>query len=66
MPMETKAYRAVLAQLAEAFPGKGAISLEEAAAYYGVSKRTLQRDGTFPRDSHGRVVLVKFAQWLAV
>lgn len=66
MPMEPKAYRAILAQLTEAFPGKGAISMDEAAAFYGVSKKTLTRDATFPKDGHGRVVLVKFAHWLAV
>lgn len=66
MPREKKFYRDILAQLTAAFPGVGAISLDEAAAYYGVSKRTLQRDATFPLDGHKRVVLVEFARWLSV
>lgn len=66
MARETKSYRAILAQLSEAFPGKGAISLDEAAGWYGVSKRTLQRDETFPKGAHGRVLIVNFARWLAV
>ncbi len=66
MPREPKAYREILAALNEAFPGRGAISLDEAAKYYGVSKRTLQRDETFPVGAHKKVVLVNFARWLAV
>lgn len=65
MPRETKTYRAIREQLSEAFPGVGAISLDEAAKFYGVSTRTLQRDETFPRGPHGRVVLESFARWMA-
>ena len=66
MPKEKPSYRAIVEQLNAAFPGRGAISLDEAAGFYGVSARTLKRDGTFPIDGHNRVVLAKFAQWLAV
>lgn len=65
MPRETKAYREILAQLNAAFPGRGAISLDEAASYYGCSKRTLQRDATFPVGAHNKVVLVNFARWMS-
>ena len=66
MPREKKSYRAILEQLNTAFPGTGAISLSEAAAFYGVSVRTLQRDKTFPVGAHKRVVLAEFARWMAV
>lgn len=66
MAREKEAYRENLAQLKEAFPGVGAISLGEAAAYYGTSKATLTRDETFPLDAHKRVTLANFARWLSV
>lgn len=66
MAREKQTYRANLEQLIAAFPGVGAISLDQAAAYYGVSKRTLQRDKTFPTDGHRRITLAAFAQWLSV
>lgn len=66
MPREKKSYRAVLKHLKETFPDTGAISLDQAAIFYGVSKRTLQRDKTFPVDAHNRVTLAAFADWLAV
>lgn len=66
MPREKETYRATLEGLRQTFPGTGAISLEQAARYYGVSKRTLQRDATFPVDAHRRVPLADFARWLTV
>lgn len=66
MPRERGTYRPILEALNTAFPDKGAITLDEAAAYYGVSPRTLRRDETFPVGPHKRVPLAAFARWMSV
>lgn len=66
MAREKATYRDNLDLLMKAFPGVGAITLEQAAAWYGKSKATLRRDETFPRDSHNMVGLANFARWLSV
>ena len=66
MPQERKTYRAILAQLSELYPGQGAISLSQAAAFYGVCERTLKRDKTFPIGPHNRVSVVNLARWMAI
>ena len=65
MAREKRDYRPILEQLTAAFPDRIAISMDEAATFYGMSKRTLQRDKTFPADQHRRITLVSFARWLA-
>ena len=66
MPREKQTYRDNLNMLMRSFPGVGAISVKEAAEYYGASVKTLMRDDTFPKDCHNRVSLANFARWLAV
>lgn len=65
MPKEKATYRDNLELLMRAFPGVGAISVKQAAKYYGVSTKTLTRDKTLPRDSHNRIPLPGFARWLS-
>jgi hypothetical protein len=65
LPREKQDYREILARLNAVFPDRGAITLEEAARYYGVCTRTLTRDKSFPVGPHKRVELTKFARWLA-
>lgn len=43
MAREKEGYRDTLAALSEAFPGKGALSRTEVAAFLGVTPRTVQR-----------------------
>lgn len=66
MPREKETYRDNLELLMRIFPGVGAISIEQAAQYYGVSRKTLERDKTLPRDAHNRIPLPSFARWLSV
>ena len=65
MAKEAKDYRDTLWLLAQTFPERGTITLDEAAKWYWRSKRTLQRDKTFPVDHHGCVPIVALARWLA-
>lgn len=68
MPRERECYRDNLANLRDRYPGKEAISLNEAAAYLGAKRERLLGDETFPwRKLGGQyiVVLVNFARWLS-
>lgn len=48
MPLEKPGFREQLARLDEAYPGREAIKLAEAAAYLGLYRGTLLADKTFP------------------
>lgn len=66
MPRELPGYRDTLEMLMKLFPESVAISMDDAAKYYGVSKATLKRDKTFPVDAHNRVPIPRFARWLCL
>ena len=69
MPREKEGFHEQLEAIYEHFGKEPAlISLDKAAAYVGVDKRTLLEDRSFPVKSVGRcyrVALVALARWLA-
>ena len=69
MPREKEGFHEQLEAIYEHFGNEPAlISLDKAAAYVGVDKRTLLEDRSFPVKNIGRcyrVPLVALARWLA-
>lgn len=68
MPREKEDFRENLARLTERFPGREAISIQEAAPILGRCVRTLVDDKKFPKIKIGSswsVPLVGLARWLS-
>lgn len=69
MPREKEGFHEQLEAIYEHFGKEPAlISIEQAASYVGIDKRTLLEDRSFPVKSVGRcyrVALVALARWLA-
>lgn len=66
--MEKEMFHAHLDDLKAHFGDVSTINLEEAAAYIGVCRETLEREKTFPVRKLGRlrrVPLIGLARWLA-
>jgi len=67
-------YKTNLDRLREVFPGKEAITVSAAAAYFGCDEYTLREDPDFPLRYYGpgtrkrvaKVPLASFARWLSV
>jgi hypothetical protein len=49
MPREKEDFREILARLTERFPGRAAISIQEAAPILGRCVKTLTYDKNFPK-----------------
>lgn len=74
MPREKEGFREQLARLDELYPGREAISIQEASALLGLYRRTLLEDESFPakkigapRSSRGGkyvVPKVPLARWM--